>query len=241
MRIAMTKPLFAWDCLQDSPSLRTLREFLAAVPDEKLLASLRSCRGRGRNDYPVHVLWGTLLLTIVLRHGSIESCLGELRRNESLRRLIGIESEELVPRKWNMSRFLKAMGSGPHLGLLREVFDTMVSRLGETVGDLGKMCAGDATGLSARREHIAKKSTRKRSKKRKAKGALPEPDDGRREYTDADGNITGARRFHAYIGAVMVVHLGLATLLAAMPRREGTLGRMRLGPIARAIRKKLNL
>ena len=467
MRIAMTKPLFAWDCLQDSPSLRTLREFLAAVPDEKLLSSLRSRRGRGRNDYPVHVLWGTLLLTIVLRHGSIESCLGELRRNESLRRLIGIESEELVPRKWNMSRFLKAMGSGPHLGLLREVFDTMVSRLGETVGDLGKACAGDATGLSARREHIAKKRTRKRSKKRKAtrreplgrtKGALPDPDGGRREYTDAegnvtkvvewfgyklhllvdnrhevslayrvssanrhdgevlpdlvseaqdnlpwgrirtlaydkaadeegiheildsagivpvienrtlwkaerermlpghdgrsnvvydeagtvycydkagrkpvrhrmayighepargtlkyrcpamhqgwrcpshrrcngarrygktirvkrevdirrfppiprgtkkferlyrgrtavervnarlkifwgadDGNITGARRFHAYIGAVMVVHLGLATLLAATPRREGTLGRMRLGPIAKAIRKKLNL
>ena len=46
MRIAMTKPLFAWDVLEDSPSLRTIRKFLAAVPDAKLLASLRASRGR---------------------------------------------------------------------------------------------------------------------------------------------------------------------------------------------------
>ena len=40
-----------------------------------------------------------------------------------------------------------------------------------------------------------------------------------------DGNIVGARRFHALVGVVMVVHLGFATLLAASPRREGTLGK----------------
>ena len=54
-----------------------------------------------------------------------------------------------------------------------------------------------------------------------------------------DGNITGAERFHAYMGAVMIVHLGLATLLAGAPRREGTLGKMRLGPIAKALREKI--
>jgi len=53
-----------------------------------------------------------------------------------------------------------------------------------------------------------------------------------------DGNITGACRFHAYVGAVMVVHAGLALLLASTPRREGTLGRMRLSPIAKALRAK---
>lgn len=53
-----------------------------------------------------------------------------------------------------------------------------------------------------------------------------------------DGNITGAARFHAFVGWVMVVHLGLATLLASAPRREGTLGRMRLSPIAKALREK---
>jgi hypothetical protein len=32
-----------------------------------------------------------------------------------------------------------------------------------------------------------------------------------------------------------------ATILAAAPRREGTLGRMRLSPIAKALRKKLTI
>ena len=53
-----------------------------------------------------------------------------------------------------------------------------------------------------------------------------------------DGNITGAARFHALLGVVMVVHIGLATLLAATPRREGTLGKMRLSPIAKVLREK---
>ncbi len=51
-----------------------------------------------------------------------------------------------------------------------------------------------------------------------------------------DGNITGSRRFFAQVGVVMVVHAAFATLLAAAPRREGTLGKMRLSPIAEALR-----
>jgi hypothetical protein len=31
--VAATKPLFAWDCLEDSPSLKTIREPLASLPD----------------------------------------------------------------------------------------------------------------------------------------------------------------------------------------------------------------
>jgi len=52
-----------------------------------------------------------------------------------------------------------------------------------------------------------------------------------------DGNLTGARRFHAYVGVVMVVCLGLATLLATTPRKEGSMGYTRLGPIAEALRE----
>ena len=54
-----------------------------------------------------------------------------------------------------------------------------------------------------------------------------------------DGNITGARRFFAQVGAVMVVHAAFATLLAWAPRLEGTLSLMRLCPIAQALRSKL--
>jgi hypothetical protein len=52
-----------------------------------------------------------------------------------------------------------------------------------------------------------------------------------------DGNVTGARRFHAFVGVGMVVHLVFATLLAQAPRWEGTLGPTRLGPVAEALRQ----
>lgn len=188
MRIPETKPLFAWDYLEDSPNLKTVRDFLAVVEDAKLLAALRAHRSKGRDDYPVHVLWGTLLLTIVLRHPSIEACLGDLGRNAALRRLIGIDREEQVPKKWNMSRFLDVLGKEPHLSLLHGVFDAMVKRLGGAVTDLGADCAGDSSWLSARRIRA----------KRRCSDGLPEPAGGRKEYTDEEGKVTKVVEWFGY-------------------------------------------
>jgi hypothetical protein len=52
--------------------------------------------------------------------------LGELGRNEGLRRLIGIEEERHLPKSWNVSRFLEVLGQEPHLSELRCIFDTMI-------------------------------------------------------------------------------------------------------------------
>jgi hypothetical protein len=54
-----------------------------------------------------------------------------------------------------------------------------------------------------------------------------------------DGNVTGSRRFVAQVGVVLAVHAAFATLLASAPRREGTLGKVRLSPIAEALRAKV--
>jgi len=186
MRIAVTKPLFAWDCLEDSPSLKTVCEVLASVPDGRLLAALRAYRGRGRDDYPVHVLWGVLLLKIILRHVNTAATLGELRRNKDLRELIGIDSEDKVPDKWNMSRFLDVLGRPEHLLILREVFDEMIGRLGQVVDDLGVRSAGDATHLSARRDRA------------EADKDLPQPAGGRKEYTDESGEVTTVFEWFGY-------------------------------------------
>ena len=72
MIIHAAKPLFAWDCLEDSPSLRTIRELLAALPDGKLLHSLRTARGKGRDDGPVSALWGAVVLGVALRHATTD-------------------------------------------------------------------------------------------------------------------------------------------------------------------------
>jgi hypothetical protein len=153
VQLANCQPLFAWDALDDSPSLSTIQRLLASIPDAPLLDSLRQARGHGRDDHPVHVLWGVVLLTIVLRHVHFEACLAELRRNDDLRALIGIprDDEHQVPDGWNVSRFLQVLGQEAHRRHLQAVFDHMVQRLGEAVPDLGCNTAGDASALNARR------------------------------------------------------------------------------------------
>jgi len=192
MRIDQTKPLFAWDCLEDSPSLKTIREFLAAIPDGPLVAGLREHRGRGRNDYPIHVLWGVVLLTPLLRHTSTDACLAELTRNEGLRRLIGIESEAKVPKKWNVSRFLETLGREPHRGRLTQIFDAIVEKLGSAINDLGRHTSGDSTWLHARC-----KSSESAVKDEQAEG-LPQATGGRKEYTDDNGQVTRVVEWFGY-------------------------------------------
>ena len=84
MRLAASKPLFAWDKLEHSTSLAAIRETLAAIADGPLLEALRRRRHNGCDKYPTHLLWGVLLLAILLRHTTLEACLAELRRNAGL-------------------------------------------------------------------------------------------------------------------------------------------------------------
>src|SRR5215472_6200115 len=182
MRISVTQPLFAWAALEDSPSWETLRRCLEAVPDGPLLQGLKQARGRGRDDFPVSVLWGVAVMTPLLRHASYDACLGEVRRNPALRRLLGIETLDQVPHPWNLSRFLDVLGHPAHLAAVRASFDAMVQRLAAVVPELGRRTAGDATALSARRGDDKRQQAERRL-------GLPQPAGGRKEYKDADGQV----------------------------------------------------
>jgi hypothetical protein len=192
MRLTTQQPLFAWEALEDSPSLQTVQAFLQAIPDAALLAALHRWRGKGRDDYPVTALWGTLLLTILLRHPTVEACLADLHRNAALRRLIGLESEAGVPKAWNMSRFLEVLGQPHHLELLRATFDQLVQPLGRVVPDLGRHTSGDASGLSAR---AGAPAARRRGSSR---DALPLPTGGHKEYTDDTGRVVRVVEWFGY-------------------------------------------
>ena len=183
MWIEWTKPLFAWDCLEDSPTLKTLKELLAAIPDQRLLESLRQVRGKGRNDYPVHVLWGVLVLSIACRHQYLESCLDEWRCNAGLRQLIGIESEHRVPSKWNMSRFQETLGTRtPSHALERGV-----QRDDSAVGGRGTR---PWPGHRRRRPpcQCARKPASQAAEEEQE--GLPQPSGGRKEYTDDSCKVT---------------------------------------------------
>lgn len=187
MRVAVTRPLFAWECLEDSPSLRTIRDFFCLLDDSRLLGALRAHRANGRDDYPVGGLWGVVVLTTLLRHQSMEACLGDLRRNQALREIIGIDGESAVPTKWSVSRFQKVLGQEPYLSLMREMFCGLIKTLGEVVGDLGVNVAGDSTGLSGRPARSADSSC-----------GLDEPTGGVKEYHDEDGNVTRILKWFGY-------------------------------------------
>ncbi|MFH1111047.1 MAG: transposase [Planctomycetota bacterium] len=150
MRLSTTDSPFPWHKLPDSPDLVALRFLLDLLPDQRVLATLRAYRGKGRNDYPVHILWRVHVTRYLLRHPTMEACLSELGRNPALRRVLGIEDGQGVPEAWNMSRFLEVLGHKQHLALLEEMFETLAHRLGSAVADLGRNTAGDSATFSDR-------------------------------------------------------------------------------------------
>jgi Transposase domain (DUF772)/Transposase DDE domain len=191
MIVMDTQPLFAWAALEDSPSLGTVRRCLEAIPDGSLRQGLSLARGRGRDDYPVSLLWGVAVLTPLLRHASYDACLAELRRNPALQRLLGLETEDQIPHHWNLSRFLDVLGHPAHLSAMRASFDAMVQRLAAVVGNLGQRVAGDATALCARRGDAKRQEA-------ETKLGLPQPAGGRKEYLDADGKVERVVEWFGY-------------------------------------------
>ena len=131
----------------------------------------------------MHILWGVVILRVALRYTTTEAMLAELRRNEELRRLIGIESEAEVPKPWNILRFEEALGQEPHRSLLTDIFKVLTQRLGHVVTDLGKDTAGNATALSARRKD-------EESAGKEIAEGLPQASGGRKEYKDDQGKVT---------------------------------------------------
>jgi hypothetical protein len=185
MHLYTTDSLFPWEKLPDSPDLKVLRFLLDMLPDERLLAALRSYRGKGRNDYPMQVLWRVHVTRYLLRHVTMEACLAELGRNPALRRVVGIEDGQGVPEPWNVSRFLEVLGQEQHLALMQEMFETLARRLSVAVDDLGRDVAGDSAALSARKD-------------RNPDGTLPQPDGGRKEYTDETGKVVKVYEWFGY-------------------------------------------
>jgi hypothetical protein len=192
MHIHAMQSLFAWEALDDSPSLDTIRQFLELVPDQQLLAELRLRRHNGNNKYAVHILWRTLLLSIVLRHITMRACLAELDRNAGLRRLIGIESEHQVPNDWNMTRFLEVLGQEPYRSLVRDIFNQLIRGLGGTIDSFGQHTAGDATYLNARPSPDADAVAAE------VAAGLPQPGKGCKKYTDDDGRVTKIVEWFGY-------------------------------------------
>jgi hypothetical protein len=79
-----------------------------------------------------------------------------------------------------------------YLNLLRDIFNSMVQRLGVSVPDLGQHTAGDSTGLSGRREPNQERA------KAEAEQGLPQASGGRKEYKDDEGKVSKVVEWFGY-------------------------------------------
>ncbi len=84
--------LFSWKDVDDPGDLERFQLVIESMPDQALLAALKSFRNSGRNIHQIESMWNSILAGVVFQHPSIESLRRELRRNAQLR--VGRDSDE---------------------------------------------------------------------------------------------------------------------------------------------------
>src|SRR4051794_41306809 len=100
------------------------------------------------------------------------------------------------------------------------------------------MITGVARTLDLRRSPPIPRGTQQFERQYKGRTAVERVNGRTKVYWGADdGNLSGSRRFPAYIGVIMGGCVGFATLLAMTRRREGSMGDTRPSPIAPALRE----
>jgi hypothetical protein len=108
----------------------------------------RERQGR-RNKYPVDVMMKCFIAGWVYQIPVKNELVRELRRNGSLRRLVGIESIDRVPKAWQFSRFVGRLAEDENLALLVNGFDRLIEKLQEFLPGLGRNLGIDGTSVSS--------------------------------------------------------------------------------------------
>ncbi len=160
MAIIPQKSLFSWRQIEASSELERLKMVIEGIGDEELMKKLEW----KRDDYPIRVVWNSLLAGVVYQHESIESLRRELMRNGELRDVCGFDpalGDKAVPPKWVYSRFIK--------GLIKEqkeidkIFNNLIKELTKLLSDLGGHLAID--GKAVETYSVGKKDPKESSDK----------------------------------------------------------------------------
>jgi|YelNatPaOPRAMG01_1025707.scaffolds.fasta_scaffold80450_1 hypothetical protein len=112
-----------------------------------LVSKLKGERIGRRNRYPIGVMMNCLIAGWVYQIPVKNELIRELRRNGSLRRLVGIESMDKVPRAWQFSRFLSKLAQEENLRLLDGAFGSCVEELRGLLPGLGRNLGIDGTSV----------------------------------------------------------------------------------------------
>jgi len=143
--------------------LERLLLVLEGIDDEKLMVILETDRGKGRDDYPVRVMWNLKIAMKVFGHKSVASFRRELKRNSQLRKICGLDDNDnkkhLVPPARVFSKFDKLLCK--HKELVDAIFDNQVDYLYETIEDFGKDTSCDGKYFDSYAKNKSKKEREK--------------------------------------------------------------------------------
>ena len=148
-----------WKNIDREDDLQRLRYVIDNLDDGFLMELLEKRRGRGRNEYPVRVMWNCVLAIIVFQHQSVSGFIREMRRNIGLREAVGCDmyrGKDAVPGEHVFSRFFK---------LLRDfscevdnIFHSLVEKMFKHRGDFGKVLSVDSKAVRS----FARRNSRNR-------------------------------------------------------------------------------
>ncbi len=151
--------LFSWKEIEGLGDLSRLRLLLENLPDEDLMQSLETARGKGRDDYPVRAMWNSLLSGIVFQHSTVESLRRELSRNAQLRIICGFNGK--VPPAYVYSRFLNSLLK--YQDQVEKIFEQVRWRVFAELATFGESLAidGKAIDSAARRKSKGSRTDRR--------------------------------------------------------------------------------
>lgn len=179
MAIIPQKELFGWEEIEELGDLERFLLVIENLPDEELMITLEKQRNKGRNDYPVRVIWNSILAGVVFGHETIASLRRELRRNAQLRQICGFNIHKGlkgVPGAHVYSRFLKLLFK--EFDLIQNIFNRLVQEITSLLPDFGKTLAIDGKAISS----YGKKKGKKEGDMRGEHDA----DWGKHEYNGVD-------------------------------------------------------
>jgi len=187
--------LFEYSEIEELGDLERLDLALEGIEDEKLMQKLEAKRGKGRNDYPIRVMWNLLIAMIVFCHKNVESFRRELSRNSQLRRKCGLcdyaKKKHLIPPSRVFSGFIKMLSEEAEE--IAEIFKVQVEELYEMIPGFGKKLAGDGKYIDsyAKRESKNDQTATDNRTENDAKWSVKEY-----HYTDKAGNPQVKKEYH---------------------------------------------
>jgi hypothetical protein len=172
-RIISQPTLFDYSEIDSLGDLERLYLVFEGIDDEALMRHLEKKRGKGRDDYPIRVMWNLIIAMKVFGHRTVESFRRELSRNAQLRRCCGLKDyanrKNLIPPARVFTGFLKTLAAEQEE--VSHIFSSLVDKLYELLPGFGATLAGDGKYIDSYA---------------KGKSKEPNPEAGDRAERDAE-------------------------------------------------------